>query len=139
MQVIQKWLKERQALLIALQDLCSFRPYQHNQQTVVMATHLQQFCQTLVDYLSRGHFEVFAKLQLKTIPRQQWEVILHTTHVGLNFSDKYSVAEIWDNLDLELSYVAEQLAGRFECEDRLIQTFYLRQGAAQVIRLAKTA
>lgn len=137
MQVIQKWLKERQALLIELQALCSLRPYQHTQQTVVMATYLQQFCQTLVDYLSRGHFEVFTKLNLHIIPRQQWEVILHTTHVGLNFSDKYSEGANCDNLDNELSYVAEQLAARFESEDRLIQMFYLREG--QAVRLAKSA
>ena len=56
---LNQWLTERQELLILFNRLGGAKPFQEN--PLKMET-LQGFCEILVDYLSRGHFQIFEKI-----------------------------------------------------------------------------
>ena len=93
---------------------------------------LDEFCQVLVDYIASGHFGLYerivegterrkgvAELAVKLYPH-----IEETTRVALAFNEKYDAdrADIdVAQLHVELSALGEQLTGRIEYEDQLIQ------------------
>lgn len=94
---------------------------------------LHLFCNLLVDYLSRGHFEIYPKILIimehvsnrrLTIARRLIPRIEQTTQELLNFSDKY--ANLTDDLPnpkefrADLSILGQYLEIRFKHEDRMV-------------------
>jgi len=80
---------------------------------------LNRFCDTLVDYLSAGHFQLFQRL---TPAPHEYVAIESTTWLAVGFSDRYS-----DCRDLEiaqaredLEQLAQVLCTRFELEDGML-------------------
>lgn len=80
---------------------------------------LSRFCDSLVDYLSAGHFRVFQRLSL---PADAYAVIEATTHAGVVFNDRFGDArEIRvQDVKTELERIARALSTRFELEDELL-------------------
>jgi regulator of sigma D len=80
---------------------------------------LARFCDSLVDYLSAGHFRVFQRLSLA--PRC-YIAIEATTQAGMAFNDRFGavreirVAEVKEALEP----LARALSNRFELEDELL-------------------
>ena len=131
--LIDKWLKERQQLIVKLCDL-SVKPGSSQENTV---ERLQSFCQILVDYVSVGHFEVYeqllneaaefndggTELANKIIPQIQ-----SSTELALNFNDRFDdthkVDDGIEGLILELENLGKTLEDRFELEDVLIEALH---------------
>lgn len=130
-ELIDRWLKERQELLVRY---CALSGDQDFSQTEALRQKFVGLCDVLVDYVSAGHFEVYEQLiqearefndgglelAAKVYPR-----IEQTTEVALNFNDRLDSRELseQDIRDLfdELSHLGEALESRFEMEDFLIE------------------
>lgn len=80
---------------------------------------LSRFCDSLVDYLSAGHFRVFQRLSL---PAAAYAVIDATTQAGVAFNDRYGNRTDLDFDDVRnaLEGMARMLSARFELEDNLL-------------------
>lgn len=142
--MISKWLQERQECIVTLHHLCSYRPFTPAKTACILPI-LNEFCELLMDYVSRGHFEMYEKLQ--TIIEQQDErtdgmplnwltALLSTTSTCLDFNDKYELTTHYGELESDLSNLALQIAQRLDIEDKMIAIY----GAArQPTRMTKIA
>jgi len=129
--LIDRWLKERQELLVHYCDLTGESDFS---QTEALTEKFVRLCEVLVDYVSAGHFEIYEQLiqearefndgglelAAKVYPR-----IERTTEIALNFNDRLdgqslSEAQVRELFD-ELSRLGEALENRFEMEDFLIE------------------
>ncbi len=134
--VIDKWLTERQELLVLFCRIAGFSPYEKKDHALPDQLQIQNFCQILMDYLSAGHFEIYddiAKACKEKGPESQklanalYPRISETTDVALDFNDKYAEVEqddLLDEFDKDLSALGEALELRFELEDELIDNLY---------------
>ncbi|WP_372988139.1 sigma D regulator [Marinobacter sp.] len=130
-ELIDRWLKERQELLVHYCDLSGENDFS---QTEALTEKFVRLCEVLVDYVSAGHFEIYEQLiqearefndgglelAAKVYPR-----IEQTAEIALNFNDRLngqslSEAQIRELFD-ELSQLGEVLENRFEMEDFLIE------------------
>lgn len=131
--IIDKWLKERQDLIVLYCEITSTE----SESPETLVSKYQHFCQILVDYVSAGHFEVYEQLiqeakefddgglelAKKIIP--QIEV---TTEIALKFNDQFdNVHKVDDglgSLGKEMSKLGEVLEDRFEFEDALLEALH---------------
>ncbi|UZE96423.1 sigma D regulator [Alkalimarinus alittae] len=131
--IVDKWLKERQDLIVLYCDITSTE----GESTEALVTRYQHFCQLLVDYVSAGHFEVYEQLiqeakefddgglelAKKIIPQ-----IEQTTEIALKFNDQFdNVHKVDDGLGSlvsEMSRLGEVLADRFELEDAMLEALH---------------
>ncbi len=127
---LEKWLKERQTLIVAFTHLCQTPPSEENSNT--LQTSLEEFCELLVDYLCRGHFEMYTTLlqEIENCARRLIRIhptlldrLLLSTEQARAFDKAYEDAENFDNLERDLSLLGENLASRFEWEDELISAY----------------
>ncbi len=129
--LIDRWLKERQELIVHFCELSGT-----DSQTIEdgLVGKFVRLCEILVDYVSAGHFEVYEQLireakefndgglelAAKVYPR-----LAQTTEVALNFNDRLDgkklTADDLRELFQELSRLGETLESRFEMEDFLIE------------------
>lgn len=137
--LIQKWLNERQELIVTFHQLCQFRPFAHNCDRPLVLKTLQEFCQILLDYVSLGHFEVFEHIThtietydhpIVQVSSQLLEKLLQTTDCVLDFNDKYQHPIDLTHIEKDLSKLGEIIAQRFEWEDKLIEKFTLAKSWA---------
>lgn len=130
-ELIDRWLKERQELLVHYCDLSGTADFS---QTEPLRQKLVKLCEVLVDYVSAGHFEIYEQLiqearefndgglelVAKVYPR-----IEKTTETALNFNDQLSGESMTEEqaraLFQQLSELGETLETRFEMEDFLIE------------------
>lgn len=130
-ELIDRWLKERQELLVRYCELSGENDFS---QTEALKEKCVRLCEVLVDYVSAGHFEVYEQLiqearefndgglelAAKVYPR-----IEETTEVALNFNDRLDERALTEDevkeLFTELSQLGEVLESRFEMEDFLIE------------------
>jgi len=128
---IVRWLEERQALISSYCDLSGVKAY--SKSSSPSYRKLQAFCEQLVDYVSKGHFEIYQELQLEaqafSLDQSQLQHIYHkieiTTEIALEFNDKYDaepeqLVQVISSLTRDLSKLGEAIALRFELEDQLI-------------------
>lgn len=80
---------------------------------------LSRFCDSLVDYLSEGHFRVFQRLSL---PAGSYALIEATTQAGMAFNDRFGhlAAVRVSEVKQALEQMARVLSTRFELEDELL-------------------
>jgi len=80
---------------------------------------LSRFCDSLVDYLSAGHFRVFQRLSLAP---HSYALIGATTQAGVSFNDRFGNGGEIELADVKqaLEQMARLLGARFELEDRLL-------------------
>ena len=131
-QMIERWLQERQALIVQYCALSGI--HEHSPDTEAATARLDHFCALLVDYASAGHFEIYYQLIREAeafddgsaekanalLPR-----IVDSTETAMDFHDKYTdCARQLTELPQDLSGLGETLASRFDLEDRLINTLH---------------
>lgn len=127
--IIEKMLMERQELLVSFCELTGLEPFAKDQTTL---QPLARFCQTLVDYAGMAHFEIFEKLaenaaedsEIRQQARADYTPLVDSTEGLVDFNDKYDASNEGFSLEPlanDLSQLGENLASRFELEDRLIQ------------------
>jgi regulator of sigma D len=132
--LIERWLAERQALLVqfcALSDL-----HEESPATTQVHQKLQNFCQILVDYVSAGHFEVYYELLREAeafddgsaeLAKSLLPSLSANTQTALEFNDQYGNVEagkVLKCLTQNLSTLGEVLESRFELEDRLTEVMH---------------
>ena len=130
-EIIDRWLKARQDLLVLLLE--------SGDESDSRAQTLESFCQVLVDYTSAGYFEVYDQLIKEghafrdeaglDTAKSLFAIIDDTTEVILDFNDKYEATDDLSTLQQDLSRLAEMLAVRFEAEDRMIAVLHLAHSA----------
>ncbi|WED21700.1 sigma D regulator [Vibrio sp. JC009] len=125
-EVIDHWLETRQKLVVEYCGLATAT-------SLPAPADLQAFCQTLVDYISEGHFKIYEMVmdKWKSTGFSPTEEIDHTygrivltTDPLLNFTDKYASIHEEDTMEIfdsDFSLIGEILETRFAVEDQLIQ------------------
>lgn len=93
---------------------------------------LQRFCQALIDYTARAHFQLYRHIEEKTERRTEvldiaeriYPRVAELTQTIVDFNDKYDCeahADNLKNLSDDLSQLGMALADRIELEDQLIK------------------
>ena len=131
-EIIDRWLNERQELLV---DYCELSNAISEKQSNEYGPMLRKVCQIMVDYVSAGHFEVYEQLmqEAKDFDDQDalreasayYKTIDATTEDILDFNDKYQEIDDLETLSPDLSKVGEWLATRFEAEDKMIEVLHV--------------
>ncbi|MDN4502106.1 sigma D regulator [Alteromonadaceae bacterium BrNp21-10] len=129
---IDKWLTERQLLLVQYCELAGIPPYQRQDNALPEKEKIQAFCELLMDYVSAGHFEVYGKLTDNDSAGNDLENTIYpkiseSTDSALQFNDAYTEIQNDTNMkefDVALSKLGQQLEERFELEDQLIQSLH---------------
>ena len=149
-QLVQRWLKDRQHLLV---ELVALSRGLRSRSTALdsLSARMQQFCDRLVDYVSRGHFEVYADLarapQGSRLLTRLWTQLQATTDVALHFNETNSSGRLdRQGMALQLATLSVALEDRFRIEDRLVLAakastasgHELAQGVAQRLAHEKT-
>jgi regulator of sigma D len=132
--IIDRWLQERQELLVDYCSLSGIDSFDENNSD--HGNMIRHFCQTLVDYVSAGHFEVYDQLikegqefgdkkALETAAKL-YDSIDSTTEFLLDFNDKYQETDDLSALSSDLSQAGQQLENRFEAEDQMIAVLHTK-------------
>ncbi len=133
-EIIDRWLRERQELIVRYCHLTSLEEFSDVEEVVRSFT---EFCQILLDYVSAGHFEVYEQLLSEAkefndggvdLANKLYPEIQKTTEAALDFNDRFDntpeEAEELRELIPALSRLGEQLEERFELEDTLIEALH---------------
>ncbi len=132
---IDMWLNARQDLLIQYVSLISRK--NGRQKCLPPCIDVRNFCQSLVDYISAGHFEIYQdvvdaieqasgrslSLVKRIVPKLEYN-----TGLIMHFADSFSEvqeAELLIELDDELNLLGPVLEERFRLEDRLVKALRL--------------
>ena len=130
-EIIDRWLEERQAMLV---QYCALSGLDQDLSDLQRGEKLRSFCQILVDYVSAGHFEVYDQLikegrefddaDALQEASKLYDTIDTTTERLLDFNDKYLETDDVSSLTADLSHLGEALEVRFSAEDRLISVLH---------------
>ncbi len=125
-EIIDRWLHERQELLVLFYKLTADADSREQR--------LPKLCQILVDYVSAGHFEVYDQLLKEGQEFDDEEGLKEagdlfktvdaTTELLLDFNDKYLETDDLESLSSDLSQLGETLETRFSSEDRMIAVLH---------------
>ena len=130
--IIDAWLEARQTLI------SQFVHFPEHQIDAELNAHVQEFCQTLMDYLSSGHFEVYEQLLREGSDfddgsvEQAQEIlpkIQESTDIALDFNDDFSTIEdptvqMIREFSERLSALGIALEERFGLEDEMISVLH---------------
>ncbi|KFZ30535.1 anti-RNA polymerase sigma 70 factor [Pseudidiomarina salinarum] len=138
-QAIDNWLQARQLLLIEYFKLAGLPPYEREHNVLPETNELREFCGSLVDYVSAGHFEIYDQLisnaaelpqSTRDLANRLFPLIADTTEVALDFNDTFgdlAPKAPLPGFDAALSQLGEALELRMEFEDELMQTLEQHQ------------
>ncbi len=131
-EIIDRWLQARQDMLV---QYCSLSSDDEDDNEDQLGAKLRHFCQTMVDYISAGHFEIYDQLVKEGREFEDAEalkqagglfnIIDDTTEVILDLNDKYQETDDLSSLEPDLSRLGETLETRFEAEDRMIAVLHV--------------
>ncbi|BFM22428.1 sigma D regulator [Gilvimarinus japonicus] len=129
-QIIDRWLHERQQMLV---HYCALSET-NNQNDDERGVKLRRMCEIMVDYISAGHFEIYDQLvregrefgdeQALKEAGERFKEVDATTEKLLDFNDKYQETDDLTALDADLSELGETLEARFSGEDRMIAVLH---------------
>lgn len=133
-ELIDRWLRGRQELLVQYCDLSSHAELAPSDG---LRDQFVRLCEMLVDYVSAGHFEIYEQLIQEAreyndggleLVSQLYPRIEQTTEVVLAFNDRVDGRTLTEadltSLFAELSRLGETLESRFELEDCLIERLH---------------
>lgn len=131
--LIDRWLKDRQQLIVRYCDL-SDTESNGSASPQTMQQRYVELCESLLDYLSAGHFEIYEQLIQEAkeyddggleLAAKVYPQIEKTTEIALNFNDRIDGRALSEDdqqaLLEEVSRLGEALETRFELEDFLIE------------------
>ena len=133
-EIIDGLLAERQDLLVSFCRVAGVEPHRENKPVNI---RMKEFCQVLVDYAAAVHFELYTRVaegkerrgQVLKIAQESYPTIAAITQRAVDFNDKYegtSADAVAPGLADDLSKLGEDLALRFELEDKLFQALLER-------------
>lgn len=132
--IIDRWLKKRQRLIVRYYNVLSAEPLNPKQNQ--LADSMSIFCESLMNYCSISHFQVYEKLlsRAKKLDgadlahiRSSFNLLEEITSNLVDFNDQYNSRCNLDTLmglSASLSKVGELLEDRFVLEDELIATLH---------------
>ncbi|GAA0859852.1 Rsd/AlgQ family anti-sigma factor [Aliiglaciecola litoralis] len=131
---IDTWLQERQKLLVQYCQLAGLAAAERQDKRLPESNAISDFCETLVDYVSTGHFEVYDRLMAESnsqaeqsrLEDELYPKISASTEDALAFNDCYAEISNESELsefDVQLSRLGQKLEERFELEDQLISAY----------------
>ncbi len=134
---VDRWLQSRRELLVQFLELTG----DHHQ--LPEPATIDRFCNTMIDYLSAGHFEIYLALlqqaaeappDAETRARQLYARLSRSTDLALAFVDRYAGQSAGlsspQQLDADLARLGVALAERFEWEDELFELLFDDEDAA---------
>jgi len=126
------WLDERQVLIEAWHRVLN--EALEEKSSYDLEYSVQILCETLMDYISAGHFEIYEKLLEESrtfndgflsLAEPLYILINHSTEFALRFNEHYADSKNCQlrkkKLPHELSRLGEKLEERFEAEDQLVK------------------
>ena len=129
--IITRWKQQREAIV---EDLEESLYSDHALQIDVQDFPIENFCESLMDYISAGHFEVYETLlhesteELKAnreLLEEIYQSIETTTGLALSFNDKYKDELVHSSEDAslpkDLIRLDNALTIRFALEDQLLE------------------
>lgn len=140
--IIDKWLEARQQCVVLYCELAGLPPYQAKEGGLPEQAKITKFCQLLLDYASKGHFEIYEQIiaQCKLdgeenlkIAQELYSRITKTTDIALNFNDKYAEGasdQTLQDFDKDLSKLGIIMESRFNREDQLLEVVHLHHTIA---------
>ena len=128
--LVDRWLHVRKHLLVAYYNLVGIKPGKESYMRLNEKA-LDDFCQSLVDYLSAGHFSIYERIHHKLEGNGQlaraakiWpQLEANTQQIMDDYDSSLETAIDHDNyLEFQqvLSDIGEALEARFVLEDKLI-------------------
>lgn len=133
-ELVDGWLHARKQLLVSWYNLVGLKPGKEARLSFDPAT-LEQFCHTLVDYLSACHFKIYEQVMNEPVNNspffattQIYPLLQQNTHQLMSYHDVYlsnpEGREQALSFQQVLSDITETLAARFALEDQLIMLAY---------------
>ncbi|PLY17111.1 MAG: Rsd/AlgQ family anti-sigma factor [Sedimenticola sp.] len=128
--MVDKWMAERQQMLVLFCRLAGLEPYTPDKP---VKEQLKDFCEVLVDYTAFGHFEVYDRISrgeerrsdVLQVAEEVYPKVAEVADVVIAFNDKYDSSDHnqpLDQLHQDLSTLGENLALRIEMEDRIVSS-----------------
>lgn len=130
---IKQLIEERNAVLTQYYNLAKYAEA-HND-THNIPELLEEFCQEMVDYMAKGHFELYRRIEEGNERRDEIVQLANkimpriddTTQVAIAFNDRYDnidnlEEESFEQLPQHLTKLGEELATRIDLEDQIINT-----------------
>ncbi|MDX1633220.1 MAG: sigma D regulator [Marinobacter sp.] len=130
-ELIDRWLKERQELIV---QYCDLSGAEADASAEELKQKFNRLCEVLLDYVSAGHFEIYEQLVREAkefddggieMAARVYPRIQKTTEMALAFNDRLEASALTDAerpaLFDSLSKLGESLETRFEMEDFLIE------------------
>jgi len=129
-ELVDHWLHARKHLLVAYYNMVGIKPNKESH-TALDEKALDTFCQSLVDYLSSGHFSIYNRIMSKLEDEnpsldiaQIYSKLEQNTQNIMDLYDSHLEnaidADDWVEFQQVLSMVGEHLESRFSLEDILI-------------------
>lgn len=137
---IERWLSDRQQLLVEYCNLS--RKTRDAASPDDCAEKLRHLCQTMIDYVSAGHFGIYDKLlneskqvseSLVSETLQHFSRVDETTDKVLDFNDKYLETDDLSVLIEDLSSLGEILESRFSAEDSMMSALHYHRPDARML------
>ncbi len=130
-QKMDSLLGARKETLSLYSELAALRPFEEADDVSVV---LQEFCETLMDYVASAHFQLYRffadgterRTNVRNLAEKIYPNISQTTEQFLDFNDKYDEekkGQHFSSLDTDLSGLGEILADRILYEDQVISAF----------------
>lgn len=127
--LISELQKERKEVWSLYCKVGELKPFSCSPETKALVT---KFSQSLIDYVSLGHFGIYERLlsgkerreAVLTVAKRIYPEFSKITDAVVSFNDKYDDHKntfSTDNLEADLSSLGESLAKRIDLEDELCQ------------------
>lgn len=126
------WFEARKQLLVEYSSLC--QRLQAQTDGAALKARLRRFCQSLMDYVSAGHFEVYQQLQTEAeryndkealvAGRHLYRQLQQCTNTVLDFDERYSQLDQLQSLPQDLSKLGLCLEKRFFIEDSMVNIMH---------------
>lgn len=133
-ELVDQWLYARKHLLVAYYNMVGMKPNKESH-SALNEKALDNFCHSLVEYLSAGHFNIYERISSEMegasphlAATQIYPQLEANTQQIMEFYDSNLENAIDDDNVLEfqkaLSGIGEALEARFSLEDKLIELAY---------------
>jgi regulator of sigma D len=129
--MVKRWMQQRIELTQDFEAVIT--PALNTKGNKALSNHISRFCQTLVDYVSAGHFEVYNELITEAREFNDgslgagidlYRAIEQSTDLAVEFNDKFEQLNhsraLLADLPECLVNLGKTLNSRFELEDHLI-------------------
>ncbi|NKB34490.1 MAG: Rsd/AlgQ family anti-sigma factor [Pseudomonadales bacterium] len=133
--MVRRWMQQRIQVTKDFEGIVT--PRASEEPADELSRRINAFCQTLVDYVSAGHFEIYNELITEarefndgslSTAMDLCKAIVQSTDLALEFNDKYEndkhCTALLAGLPRDMVELGNVLNLRFELEDKLISTVH---------------